>query len=164
MLSLALILCSAGFAQKTAFVNTETIFKSMPEYTKALETVDKMAASAQQTIDDEFAVIDKLYNDYQRVKGSLNESSRMRREQEIIDREETITKYQKDVFGPEGDIMKKRVELIKPIQDRVFAMIDLIAKAKNYDMVIDIAANPSIVYKNPMLDISQEIISALTRK
>ena len=76
-------------------------------------------------------------------------------------REREINKYQQDVLGPEGDLMKKRVELIKPIQDRVFAVIDKYAKDNALGMIIDRTNNQTLLYYAPELDKTEEIINLL---
>jgi outer membrane protein len=57
--------------------------------------------------------------------------------------------------------MKKRMELIQPIQERVFNMIDRFAKQYGYDLVIDISANPTVLYYSSKIDYTESIISAL---
>ena len=78
-----------------------------------------------------------MYETYQSQKGYLSEINRNAREEEIIKREKDIKKYQQEVFGPEGDLIKKRLELIKPIQERVFAAINQYAETNQITMVID---------------------------
>ena len=68
-------------------------------------------------------------------------------------------KYQQDIFGPQGELMKKRVELVKPVQDAVFAVINQYAQSNGLDLVIDIATNPTLLYYSPKVDRTEEIIA-----
>lgn len=145
-------------AQNYMIVNTEKIFKSIPAYVQALETLDQQAENYQKNIDDAYAQIEALYQDYQSKKSMLPEASRAVREDEIIQREREVIKYEETVFGQEGELFKKRLELIKPIQDKVFAAIDKYAEDNNFGLVLDIASNPSILYYTPSLDKTEEII------
>ena len=102
-----------------------------------------------------------MYETYQSQKGYLSEINRNAREEEIIKREKDIKKYQQEVFGPEGDLIKKRLELIKPIQERVFAAISQYAETNQITMVIDRANNQTLLYYAPALDKTNAIITLL---
>ncbi len=157
----AVLLCSGAYAQKYAFVNTESIFKAMPEYTSTLEKVDKMAQDYQAQIDAEYNAIAEMYERYQYQKANLSEVARKQIEDQIISREKAAGENQRKIFGQDGEMMKKRVEMLKPIQDKVFAAIDQLAKAGGYDMVVDIASNTALVYYNPALDLSTQVLRRL---
>lgn len=155
-----LLFCGSLLAQSKGYivVNSEKIFKAVPKYTEAIGAIDKLSQEYQKTVDDAFAGIEKMFNDYQTQKAYLSESTRAAREEMILSREKEVTKYQQDIFGPEGTLMKKRVELIKPIQDAVFKVINTFASTNGYDLVIDIATNPSILYYSPLADKTDDII------
>ncbi|MBQ5691391.1 MAG: OmpH family outer membrane protein, partial [Alistipes sp.] len=92
---------------------------------------------------------------------SLSMSSQATIEQQILKKEEEAQKFQKEVFGDEGTLIKKRVELIKPIQERVFAAIEAYAKANGYELVLDKASNASILYFGSAIDHTDKIIEKL---
>lgn len=154
-----LLAAAAGYAQNYAVVNTAKIFKTMPDYTAAMSTLEKLSQQYQKNIDDAYASIEKMYNDYQSQKPYLTESARQTREDAIISKEKEVGKYQQDIFGPQGELMKKRVELVKPVQDAVFAVINQYAQSNGLDLVIDIATNPTLLYYSPKVDRTEEIIS-----
>lgn len=157
MAAMALTAFSAQ-AQNYMVVNTETVFKSIAAYNEANTTLDNLGKQYQQEVDDAFAEIEKMYNDYIAQRPYLSEAARVTRENAILDREDEITAYQEKVFGPEGELMKKRVELIKPIQDKVFEAINKYAAANGQAIVLDIANNPTVLYYAPSADKTQEII------
>ncbi|MDR2936668.1 MAG: OmpH family outer membrane protein [Rikenellaceae bacterium] len=157
----AVALCSGAHAQKYAFVNTESIFKAMPEYTSTLEKIDKLARDYQAQVDAEYNAIAEMYERYQYQKSNLSETARKQIEEQIINREKTAGENQRKVFGQDGELMKKRMEMLKPVQDKVFAAIDQLAKAGGYDMVVDIASNTTLVYYNPALDLSTQVLGRL---
>lgn len=162
LITMAMILSGSSlFAQKTAYVNTEIIFKGLQEYKSAISAIDKFAEEAQQKIDAEYKQIETLYNNYQRIKATLTSTERTRYEEEIISKERTIKKYQEDIFGNNGELMKRRIELIKPIQDKVFNIIKQIAETKQFDAVVDVANNPNVVYYSKHVDITNEVLSKL---
>ncbi len=148
-------------AQNYMVVDSEKIFKSIDEYNNAMTQLDNLAKLCQQQVDAKFAEIEKLYNSYQQEKASLSAAGRSIRENEIFDKESEAMKYQESLFGNEGTMMKKRIELIQPIQERVFKAIESYAKANGFDMVLDIASNATLLYYSPAVDRTQAVIKML---
>lgn len=151
-------------AQGYIFINSEAVFKSQTDYNEAIKQLDDLAEQYQKEIDQAFADLDEQYNNYVAQRGYLSETSRKMREDEIINREKEIKQYQEQVFGPEGDLMKKRLELIKPIQERVFGVINSYAESNGLGMIIDRANNQTLLYYAPALDKTEEIINLLNTK
>ena len=162
VLILATTLLSVGaYAQKTAFINTETIFRAIPEYATALSDIDNFARQQQAAVDADFAKIAEMYERYQQQRPALSENARKQVEDNIIRLEKEAAEKQAAVFGTDGTVMRMRLEKLKPIQDRVFAVVDLVGKLHRCDAVIDISNNPSIVYYNKENDLTQEVVDSL---
>ena len=157
----AAMILSAG-AQNVVTVDSEKIFKSIEAYNEALKSIDKLGEQYQKQVDAKFEEVEALYNNYVNYQRAyLSESARTAREQEILNKEEEATKYQESLFGQDGELMKRRVELIKPIQERVFTAIANYAKANGVDLVVDKAANPTLMYESEKIDRTQAIIDLL---
>ena len=152
---------SSLFAQKTGYVKTETIFKNIQAYKNAIAQVEKFAEEAQAQLDAEYEQIESLYNNYQRIRQTLTSAERTHYENEIISRERALKERQEKIFGNEGELMKKRIELIKPIQDRVFEVIKRSAENRQFDAIVDVSNNPTIVYYSPKVDITEEVLKQL---
>ena len=163
ILTLVLAVMTAGFAsaQNYMVVDSEKVFKSIKAYTTALDDIETLAGQYQQQVDAKFQEVEQLYNNYMQQRASLSETYRQQYEQLILQKEAEATEYQESLFGTEGELMKKRMELIQPIQERVFNMIDRFAKQYGYDLVIDISANPTVLYYSSKIDYTESIISAL---
>lgn len=161
LLAVALVLSAGVYAQKNGFVNTELIFKSMPEYNKAIEEIDQYAQQEQAKIEAEYARIAEMYERYQYQKQSLSETSRKQVEDNIIRLEKEAGEKQRSIFGTEGTLLTKRLEMLKPIQDKVFNMIDALAQQQGYDLILDISNNPSIVYYDKKKDLSEQVMNSL---
>lgn len=153
--------CFTAYSQGQIFVDSEKVFKSINEYNSAIQSLENMAETAQKRIDDTFERIDQLYNNYQAQRAYLSESARTTREDEIIRMEREINEFQENYFGQDGEFMKTRVNLIKPIQDRVFAAINSYAQSNGYTSVVDIVNNQTLLYYSPALDKTQDIINLL---
>lgn len=157
----AMTMTLGGYAQKSAFINTEQVFRALPEYTEALSDIDNYAQQQQQLVDADFVKIAETYERYQEQRQNMTENARRQVEDNIIRMEKEATEKQAAVFGQDGTLMQRRIEKLKPIQDRVFEVVDRMAKEKECDLVIDISNNPSIIYYNMGNDLTQEVIRAL---
>ena len=145
-------------AQNYMVVDSEKIFKSIKEYNEAMTQLDNLAQLCQKQVDAKFADIEKLYNSYQQDKSSLSAASRALRENEILEKEAEAVKFQESLFGNEGTLMKKRIELIQPIQERVFKAIESYAKSNGFDLVLDIASNATMLYYSPEVNRTEAVI------
>ena len=163
IIALAAMLLTVGVAsaQNYMVVDSEKIFKSLAEYNSALEQIDSLSKSYQSAVDAKFQEVEKLYNNYMQQRAYLSASSRQQTEQQILDLEANATAYQETLFGAEGELMKRRMELIQPIQSKVFTAIENYSKQNGFDLVIDIAANPTVLYYSESVNRTDAIIESL---
>ena len=132
LIALCLISTTSIFAQKFASVDTEYILSNMPEYKQAQKELDDMAVQWQKEVESKFQIVDKLYKAFQAESVLLPEELKTKKENEIIAAEKEAKDMQKQRFGNSGDLSKKRSELVKPIQDKVYNAIEKIAQEKNF--------------------------------
>ncbi|MBE6181744.1 MAG: OmpH family outer membrane protein [Rikenellaceae bacterium] len=161
LLAILLLSSSAIMAQNYIVVNSEKIFKSIAAYNQALTSLDELAKQYQSQVDSRFAAVEQLYNNYVAQKAMLSATARQTREEAILAKEKEAQQFQESLFGNEGALMKKRLELIQPIQQRVFAAIEAYAKQVGADMVIDSSNNPTLLYNNAKIDRTQQVIETL---
>ncbi len=161
LLAVLLLSGSAIMAQNYIVVNSEKIFKSLAAYNQALSSLDELAKQYQSQVDSKFAAVEQLYNNYVAQKAMLSTAARQTREEAILAKEKEAQEFQESLFGNEGTLMKKRVELIQPIQQRVFAAIEAYAKQVGADMVIDSSNNPTLLYNSSKIDRTQQVIETL---
>jgi outer membrane protein len=162
--TLVVLLVSMSFmlsAQKFAFVDTDYILNSIPTYESAQEQIDIMSKDWQSEIEAKYADIEKLYKEYQAEKVLLTEEMKMQREEEIIQKEREVKELQRKYFGPEGDLFKKRKELIEPIQNDIFNAVKEIATEGNYAVIFDAAGGASMLFSDPKYDKSDEVLEKL---
>jgi outer membrane protein len=158
---LAFAVISVASAQKFAYVDTQYILENMPEYKSAQSQLDRISLQWQKEIEAKFAEIDKMYKDFQAESILLTDDMKKKREEEIIDREKTAKELQKQRFGKGGDLLKKRQELIKPLQDKIYNAIKDIAQTKNLGAVFDKSSDLTMLYTNAKYDISDQILENL---
>jgi outer membrane protein len=153
---------TAAFAQqKLAYIDSEYLLNSMPAYTEAQAELDRLSVEWQKEIEAKFKKIDEMYRKYQEEAMILPEDAKLKKQNEIIAAENEAKDLQKKRFGTDGDLFKKREELIKPIQDRVFNAIEEYAKERGYTFVFDKAGVMTIVYADAKTDINEAILTKL---
>lgn len=151
----------SSFAQKYCVIDSKYILENLTEYKEAQKKLDAISAEWQNEIDIKFAEVDRLYKAYQAEQVMLSDDMKGRRQNDIMEKERVAKDLQKKRFGYEGDLYKKRQELVKPSQDRVYNAIQKMAGNKGYDLVIDKSAGITIFYNDPKLDKSNDILKEL---
>jgi outer membrane protein len=163
VLSLILFFSGIGFlsAQKFAYVDTQYILENLPDYKSAQQQLDRISIQWQKEIEAKFAEIDKMYNDFQAESILLTDDMKRKREEEIIDKEKEAKELQKQRFGKGGDLLQKRQDLIKPVQDKIYNAIKEIATQKNYAVVFDKSSDLTMLFTNPKYDISDQVLESM---
>ncbi|HOZ84808.1 MAG TPA: OmpH family outer membrane protein [Niabella sp.] len=163
--SLAVLFISLGaFAQRYALVDTRYVFEQMPDYKNVQKLVDAQAATWQKEIDIKQEVLDKLYKDYDAEGAMMSEDLKRKKENELYVKEKELRDLQKKRFGFEGDLFKKRVELMEPLQKKISEAIQRLATANGYDLVLDKSEGKTIIFADPKLDKSNELLKELRLK
>lgn len=164
LLFVAILIVAAGFtasAQRYCVIDSKYILERLQDYKDAQTRLDQQSKAWQTEIDAQMAEVDRMYKSYQAERAMLSDDMRKKREDEIVAREKTARDLQKQRFGYEGDLFKKRQELVKPIQDRVYTAVQKVATSKGYDIVLDKAGGVTLFYANPTLDKSDDVLKQL---
>lgn len=160
-LAFMLFIPLSNYAQRFAYVDTEYILSLLPDYKDAQKKLNEMAENWQKEVDAKFEAIDKMYKEYQAEKVLLTPDQQKQREDEIITKEKEAKAFQQKIFGYEGELFKKRQELVKPIQDKVFEAIQKIAKDEGLDFIFDKSSDMTMLFSNAKYDKSDNVLSAL---
>jgi outer membrane protein len=161
ILALGLFTMSAVNAQRSAYIDSEYILDQLPEYKSAQKQLDELAEKYKAEVQKKTDEIDKLYKDYQAQWVLLPEDQRKKKEQDITAKEKELNDFKNEKFGPEGELYKKRQQLIKPIQDKVFDAVQQMAKESALDIVFDKAGAVTMMYTNAKYDRSDDVLSIL---
>lgn len=160
----AVAFAGGGMAQRYAVIDSKYILSKLPEYTEAQQKLDQFSKMWQQEIDQKSAELDKMYKDYDAEKVMLSDDLKKKREDELYNKEKALRDLQRQRFGYQGDLFKKREELIKPIQDKVYNAIQKLAAAKLYDFILDKSDGITVIFADPKLDKSDDVLKALSVK
>jgi outer membrane protein len=156
-----LLFAFAGLAQRYAIVDTKYILDKMPEYKNAQKQLDTISEQWQKEIDDKQTVLNRMYKDFDAEQAMLSPELKKKREDELFNKEKEVRDMQRKRFGFEGDLFKKRQELVKPIQDKVYDAIQKIAVNRLYDFILDRSEGITVIFADPKLDKSEDVLKAL---
>ncbi len=156
-----LLIAFSADAQRYAVIDSKYILDKLPEYKEAQTRLDQFSEQWQQEIDQKQALVDKMFKEYDAEQVMLSDVLKKKREDELYNKEKELRDLQKMRFGFEGDLFKKRQELIKPIQDRVFNAVQKLAVDKQYDFILDKSEGITVIFADPKLDKSADIIRNL---
>ncbi len=151
----------SAMAQSIIVVDSEKVFKSLDSYNSALAEVNDLSTLYQNQVDAKFAAVEQLFNSYAARKAAMSISQRSAMESSILDMEREATEFQELHFSKDGTIMKRRLELIAPIQSEVFGAIERYAESVGADVVLDRSSNPSLLYGSSSVDRTDEVIESL---
>lgn len=161
IVSSVLLTAFSVHAQKYAIIDTRYILDKLPDYKQSQQQLDGIAADWQKEIDGKQAELDKMYKDYDAEQVMLSDDLRKKREDQLFQKEKELRDLQRKRFGFEGDLFKKRQELIKPIQDKVYNAVQKMATERGYDFVLDKSEGVTVIFADPKLDKSEDILKAL---
>ena len=148
-------------AQRYAIIDSKYILDKIPDYKDAQKKLDQFSEQWQQEIDKKQSDLDKMYNSFDAEKVMLPDDLKKKREDELYNKDLELRKLQKQRFGFEGDLFKKRQELIKPIQDKVYNAIQRLATEKSYDFILDKSEGITVIFADPKLDHSDDVLRFL---
>lgn len=160
-LSACFLLAINGYTQRYAVIDSKYILEKLPDYKEAQQKLDQFSKMWQQEIDQKSADLDRMYKEYDAEQVMLSDELKKKREDELYNKEKELRDLQKKRFGFEGDLFKKRQELIKPIQDRVYNAIQKLAVAKLYDFILDKSEGITVIFADPKLDKSDDVLKEL---
>ncbi len=148
----------ASTAQRYAVIDTKYILEKIKEYKDADSKIQQTANEWQKELDDLQADLDKMYKNYDAEQYMLTEELKKKREAELFNKEKSLRELQKKRFGYEGDLFKERQRLVKPIQDRVYNAIQKLAVARGYDFILDKSEGITVIFADPKLDKSDDVL------
>ena len=157
-----LVMASANaMAQKFALIDMEYILKNVPAYERANEQLNQVSKKWQAEVDALTQEAQTLYKNYQSEAVFLSNEQKTQREEAIVAKEKEAAELKRKYFGPEGELYKKRESLMAPIQDEIYNAVKDISDLKGYSLILDRASDAGIIYANPKIDISNEVLSKL---
>lgn len=166
LLTFVFIISFSAKAQKgvrIAYIDTEYILEKVPEYQEASSQLDQKVQKWKGEIEERLALIEQRRKDLSNEKALLTKELIEEREEDIAFEEKEILDYQQKRFGPNGDLMIQKKQLMQPIQDQIFAAVQDIASTKRYDFVFDKSSDAVMLFSAKRFDLSEQILRSITR-
>ncbi len=162
VISLSISLLSfSGFSQKFAYVDTEYILMHLQEYADAQSELNSFSAQWQSEIEEKYAAIALLTESFQAEKALLTLDMQKRREEELKQKRTQARDLQKRRFGVDGDLFKKREELMKPVQEMMYEAILEVSSQSGYMVIFDKSNQSNMLYANPKHDVSDKVLKKM---
>ena len=148
-------------AQKFALIDTEYIMKNIPAAQRANEQMQEATKKYQGEVEVLAKTAQKMFQDYQAKSSTLSALAAVKSQSVRVAKEQEAADLKRKYFGPEGELAKMRDKLLTPIQDDIYEAVKAISQQHGYDMVVDRASAAGIIFANPRIDISDEILRRL---
>ena len=163
LLALIFVLGStvAAHAQRYAIIDTKYILSKLPEYVDADKKLQAISDQWQKEIDNMQTQLNEMYKNYDAEQYMLSDDLKKKREDELYNKEKEVRDLQKRRFGYQGDLFTEREKLVKPIQDKVYNAVQKMAVARGYDFVLDKSEGITVIFADPKLDHSNDILQEL---
>lgn len=150
-----------GFSQRYAIIDTKYILDKLPAYKDAQKQLDEIAADWQKEVDGQQQELDRMYKDFEAEQVMLSDELKRKREDQLFVKEKALRDLQRKRFGFEGDLFKRRGELIKPVQDKVYNAVQKLAAARGYDFILDKSEGITVIFADPKLEKSEDVLKEL---
>ena len=163
ILFLITYLVNAQRSVKIGYIDTEYILENLPEYNQVSDRLEEKAAGWKKEIEDRSRKIEQKKEALNSERILLTDEMIDEIEEEITLDEEELSEYQQKRFGPRGDLIIQKQQLIQPIQDQIFNAIRELAESKNYDFIFDKSADIVMLYSDKRFDVSDQILRTISR-
>ena len=148
---------------RIGYIDTEYILQNVPEYQEATTQLEGKVQQWKVEIEQRLSAIDTKKKQLNSERVLLTKELYEERLEDITFEEAEILDYQQKRFGPNGDLMIQKKQLIQPIQDQIFAAVQEIAGNKQYDFIFDKSADVVMLYSADRFDISELVLRSITR-
>ncbi|MDR0892341.1 MAG: OmpH family outer membrane protein [Mediterranea sp.] len=161
LMMLMLAVATVASAQKFALIDTEYIMKNIPAAQSANDQMQQATKKYQGEVEAKTKEVQALYQDYQAKLHSLSTVQKTQKEDAIVAKEKEAADLRKKYFGPDGELAKLNDKLMGPIKDEVYEAVKELAERHGYDLILDRATASEVIFANPRIDISDEVLQKL---
>ncbi len=148
---------------RVGYIDMDYILENVPEYQEASQQLDQKVNRWKSEIEAKLSEIEQMKKQLNNERVLLTKELIEERQEEIDFEEQQILEYQQKRFGPGGDLMIQKRQLVQPVQDQVFNSVQEISKNKKYDLVFDKSSDLMMLYTAERLDISDQVLRSITR-
>ena len=163
-LFLSIVLCSVSLSiqaqrgARIAYIDMDVILSKNKEFRTANQLLDEKIAQWKKEIELKKIQLKQIEDQFAVEKILLTPELIADREMEIKEFASEVVSLQEKRFGPKGDMMIQKNQLLKPVQDQVLSIVQDIAKERKYDFVFDRSSDIIMLYSAKNYDISDLVL------
>ncbi len=156
------VLAAAGNAQvKIAHINSEAVMQALPEAADAQKSLDGLVAQWEAELQKMQADWKRRFDEYDKRKLILTDQARAEQERELRELDQRIVDYRNKKFGQNGELFQKQNEVMKPLQNKMFKVLEELAKDEGYDYIFDRSGEVLLLFANDKLDLTDKVIARM---
>ncbi len=156
------VLAAAGNAQvKIAHINSEAVMQALPEAADAQKSLDALVAQWEAELQKMQADWKRRFDEYDKRKLILTDQARAEQERELRELDQRIVDYRNKKFGQNGELFQKQNEVMKPLQNKMFKVLEELAKEEGYDYIFDRSGEVLLLFANDKLDLTDRVIARM---
>jgi outer membrane protein len=151
-----------SFAQlKIGYVDSDAIMENYPDVQDARQQLDALVQEWQAEVRKMEADLKAKQDDYEKRKLIMTEQTSTEALAEINKMQKDIFDYRDKKFGANGELFQKQNEVMKPIQNKIFTIIQQIANEDGLDFVFDRSGDILFLFAKPEYDLTPKVIERL---
>jgi Skp family chaperone for outer membrane proteins len=148
---------------RMGYIDMEYILENVPEYQEAKNQLSSKVDRWKRELEKMLQEIEQLKLNLSNERILLTKELIEEQEEEIKILEDEMIAYQQNRFGPGGDLDVQRRQLVQPIQDQVFNLVQELAEAKKYDFIFDKSADVVMLFAAKRNDVSDQVLRSINR-
>ena len=160
---LTLALASFTFADvKIGYVDSNEIMNNFDEVRQVQADLEKEQRRLESEFNELVYSLDSLKQDFDRQRLLMSDTRRNEKENEILNKEKSVQKFQLDKFGPEGEIYKTQNQLLKPVLAKIDVAIQKVGSERGYDFILD-AMSGALLYALDSHNLTEDVMDELAK-
>ena len=160
---LTLALASFALADvKIGYVDSNEIMNNFDEVRQVQADLEKEQRRLESEFNELVYSLDSLKQDFDRQRLLMSDTRRNEKENEILNKEKSVQKFQLDKFGPEGEIYKTQNQLLKPVLAKIDDAIQKVGSDRGYDFILD-AMSGALLYALDSHNLTEDVMDELAK-
>ena len=153
----------AGWAElKIGYIDSEVLKERLPEFREAQRKLDQLRQDYENQAKDREAKLMKLQEDFRKQELLMSEARKAELQADFEEKVRQLQAFTQEKFGPEGELMRKNIELSEPIFKKINDALKTLAEEEGYDFVFDAAAPSSgLVFAGEDYDLTETLLESL---
>jgi outer membrane protein len=151
----------AGAQSKIGYINSETIMQALPEAIDAQKSLDALVAGWEAELQRMQGEWKRKFDEFDKRKLILTDQVRADQERQLRELDASITDFRNRKFGQNGELFLKQNDVMKPVQNKLFKVLEDLAKEDGYDYIVDRSGQVLLLYANEKLDLTQKVLQRM---